>query len=125
MVFGCKKTGRRKGGRTVRLWKGGCMKKVYYAIYNEKEEIYRWDGTERFLITISSSAKTLEEAMETVTGETGGTCFGPEDAEDWVEEFISENWDSFAEMEKEDEDERISHLADEWGITVEDLGYLR
>jgi len=101
------------------------MKKMYYAIYDEKEEAYRWDGTERFLLTISSDAATPEEAVETVTGETEGPCFGPADDEEWVRDFIAENWDTFEEMGAEEEEERILHLASEWGLDPKDLNYLR
>lgn len=100
------------------------MKKMYYGIYGGEAQAYRWDGTERYLITVSSgSAK--EDALDTVTGETGGNCFGPADAEEWVEDFISENWDSFEEMDSEEVEERILHLAEEWGLDPEELDYLR
>lgn len=76
------------------------------------------------MITVSSEA-TKEDALETATGETGGNCFGPADSEEWVEDFISENWDSFEEMEPEEVEERILHLAEERGLEPEDLDYLR
>lgn len=100
------------------------MKKMYYAIYDGEPEAYRWDGAESYMITVSSEA-TKEDAIETVTGETGGNCFGPADPEEWVEEFISDYWDTFEEMEPEEEEERILHLAEEWGLESEDLDYLR
>lgn len=45
------------------------MKKLYYAFYdgNGKPELYRNDGTESYMITVSSSAATTDDALETVS----------------------------------------------------------
>ncbi|WP_294855903.1 hypothetical protein [uncultured Oscillibacter sp.] len=83
------------------------------------------DSGERFLITVASTA-TKEDAADTLTAETGGDCIGPEDAEESDElAYLLDNWDSLEEMSAEEEDERIAHLADEWGLEPQAIDYLR
>ena len=83
------------------------------------------DNGEMNLITVSSTA-TKEDAADTLTAETGGDCIGPNDAEESKElAYLQDNWDSLEEMSAEEENERIAHLADEWGLEPQDIDYLR
>ena len=96
------------------------MKKFYYI-----EE-----GTqERCRVCFSSKATTPEQAMETLTMETGGNCLGPSDFENEAYEealtMVEENWDDAEEMSEEEAHERIEHLADEWGLAIDELEYLK
>lgn len=95
------------------------MKKCYE--YNE-------NNGERYMITISSSA-TKDSWEDSFTAETGGYCIGPADLCDGCDEhyaeFVAGNWESFEEMEDDEEEERIQHLAEEWGLDESDLEYLR
>lgn len=95
------------------------MKKFYYT---EK-------GTqERCRVCFSSKAKNPEQAMETLTMETGGNCLGPSDWENEAYEealhMVTENWNDAEEMSVEEARERIEHLADEWGLNESELEYL-
>lgn len=94
------------------------MKKFYYQ-----------DGPEKCRACFSSKAKMPEEAMESLTMETSGNCLGPAD---WYDEhydealvMVKENWNDAEEMSEEETTERINHLADEWGLTIEELEYLK
>jgi hypothetical protein len=77
----------------------------------------------RFLLTVSSAA-TPENAHETLTAETGGSCIGPgDDAERELAEVLA-RWGELEEMGRGEIDERISHLAEEWGLAPGELEYL-
>lgn len=103
------------------------MKKLYYGIYNGEIEVHR--NGEAYMLTISSSAETVDEAMESITGETGGNCFGPNESYDegmeWLHGFLEHNLKYFEDMDSDEEQERIKHLADEWKLNPEELEYLR
>ena len=96
------------------------MKKFYYIEEGTKE---------RCRVCFSSSAKSPEQAMESLTMETGGNCLGPSDFENEAYEealtMVEENWDDAKEMSAEETQERIEHLADEWGLAEEALEYLK
>lgn len=94
------------------------MKKFYYQ-----------DGPESCRVCFSSAAKTPEEAMESLTMETTGNCLGPSDfCDDFYTEtlaLVTENWSIAEEMNAEETQERIEHLADEWGLEEKELEYLK
>lgn len=94
------------------------MKKFYYQ-----------DGPERCRVCFSSLAKTPDEAMESITMETAGNCIGPSDFyDDFYSEtlaMVKDNWSGAEEMSEEEAQERIEHLADEWGLPKEELEYLK
>lgn len=77
----------------------------------------------------SSSAATPEQALESLTVETGGACLGPEDLDgddrEWTLAAVADNFDSAEQMTEVDADARISHLSEEWGIAPEHLQYLK
>lgn len=77
------------------------------------------------IYTISSAVMTPEEAIDTLTLTTEGYCLGPEDLCDTDPEFLAENFADFEEMSVYDEDVRINHLAEEWGLTPAEIDYLR
>lgn len=89
------------------------MKKLYYAMECGVPVLWNGNG-EWYLLTVSSEAENAGQAVETVTGETGGPCFGPSDAPEWAESFLKENWGSLEEMTEAEADARLKHLASEW-----------
>ena len=95
-----------------------------------KRFYYTEEGTqERCRVCFSSKAKNPEQAMETLTMETGGNCLGPSALENEAYEealaLVTENWDDAEEMSEAEAKERIEHLADEWGLDESELEYLK
>lgn len=89
-----------------------------------------FDGLEHNAIFFSSSAKTPEEAMETITATTAGNCLGPIDMEEDETysiffALVKDNFKDADEMSKAETDARIAHLAEEWGLPLAELEYLR
>ena len=99
------------------------MKKFFYQ-----------ENTDTCAAYFSSSASTVEEALDTFQCETGGPCMGPEDFEDnddhqanraWATDLLEENFRWAEEISDEEADARIAHLADEWGVPACELDYLK
>ena len=91
------------------------MKKYYYTV----------NDVERCMITISSEA-TVDNFEETLVYETGGLTCGPaDDLDEELENYIRENWGHFEQMTEEEEDEWLDCLAERWGLTADDLDYLK
>ena len=66
--------------------------------------------------------------MDSITMETCGDCLGPADFYDEQYEetlqLVKEKWEQTEEMSPDEARERIEHLADEWGLTLEELACL-
>ena len=82
------------------------------------------------IIYIASGACTFEDIERSLNTETGGgniTVMSYDDWADALEEiaYAADHITDFVEMSAEAEQERIEHLAYEWGMPVSELAYLR
>lgn len=101
------------------------MKKMYYSIADDRSiELARYDGRERFIITVSSKA-TPADVQSTLTAETGGYTLGPgDDSTQDLCEFVRNNWDMLDEMSAYETSAYIEELAEGWGLIPDEIDYL-
>ena len=82
------------------------------------------------VIYIASGARTYKDIVRSLNAETGGGNITVMSYDDWADaieeiEYAVDHITDFVEMSAEAEQERIEHLAYEWGIPVTELACLR
>ena len=82
------------------------------------------------IIYIASGARTYKDIERSLNAETGGGNITVASYDDWADaieeiEYAVGHITDFVEMSAEAEQERIEHLAYEWGMPVSELECLR
>ena len=82
------------------------------------------------IIYIASGAHTYKDIERSWNAETGGGDITVASYDDWADaneeiEYAVDHIADFVEMSAEAEQERIEHLAYEWGVPVTELACLR